>query len=85
MTFSSKLIPPTAAPCSSERVLTEGQIQTLLQYLYSERAETRCEAIQHIITNQWHHAQLTQALTELAALDKAESVREAARRALQDS
>lgn len=85
MTFSPKPIPPTAAPSRMARVLTKGQVQTLLQYLYSERAETRCEAIQHIITNQWHHPQMAQALAELAALDEAESVREAARRALQDS
>lgn len=57
-------------------------MQTLLQYLYDERAETRLEALQHIITHEWYAAQVRQALEELAALDETPRVRGAARDAL---
>lgn len=64
------------------RALTEGQVQTLLPYLYSERAEIRREAIHHTVEHQWNDARLIQALAELAGLDEVAEVREAARRAL---
>jgi hypothetical protein len=65
------------------RSLSEVQVQTLLQYLYSDRDDVRCATIQQTVTQQWQHEQLTQALTELAALDEVKEVRKAARDALQ--
>lgn len=62
--------------------LSEGQIQTLLQYLYNDRDDVRCATIQQTVTQQWQHEQLTQALTELAVLDEVNDVRKAAREAL---
>lgn len=58
-------------------------MQTLLQYLYDERAETRLEAMQNIVAYEWFAVQVRQALEELAALDEAPRVRGAARDALQ--
>lgn len=72
---------PFAQPTLA-RTLTEGQVQFLLQSLYSARAETRLEAIEHIVAHQWHDARLMQALQELAALDEVERVREKARGAV---
>lgn len=74
---------PFAQPTLA-RTLTEDQVQFLLQALYSARAETRLEAIEQIAENQWHDAQLTQAMTELAALDEVEEVRAVARQVLQE-
>lgn len=62
--------------------LSQNQMQALLQYLYHEREEVRCDAIQQTRAQQWQHEQLTEALTELAVLDEAAEVRAAAREAL---
>lgn len=76
--------PPFApfAQLTLTRALTEGQIQMLLQFLYSDRAETRCEAIEQIITHEWHDARVMQALEELAGLDEVGRVREMAEAAI---
>lgn len=63
-------------------LLSENQVQTILQYLYSDRDTVRCECIRQTIKSQWRHEHLTEALTELAALDEAAVVRAAAREAL---
>lgn len=59
-------------------------MQTLLQYLYDERAETRLEAMQNIVAYEWDAAQVREALEELAALDETPRVRDAARDALRE-
>lgn len=64
--------------------LSQGQVQTILQYLYSDRAELRREAIRHTLAQKWNDAHLMQALAELEMLDQAEDVRKAAREALRE-
>jgi hypothetical protein len=64
------------------RPISHRQAQLLLQYLFGERADLRCEAIRNAAEQQWYHADIVQALKELAVLDEAATVRQAAREAL---
>ncbi len=61
--------------------LSDGQAQTVLAYLYDNRARVHCEAVSQIVAYQWHHELVAPALQELAALDDNTQVREVARKA----
>ncbi len=63
--------------------LSEAQVQLLLQYLFSERADIRREAICNVGEQRWYHADVVHALEELAVLDNVAEVRAAACEALQ--
>ena len=64
------------------RTLSEAQVQTLLQYLFSEQCSERLDAIRYVVTLGLHDEQLLLALEELAAFDTDEDVRRAARKAV---